>query len=968
MRRLSALVAVMLASGVGRLCAQPKPTLTLEFEDGFDGQGLAGPVKATVEGQPKLVDGKFGKALLSGPGTGYVYYPTKGLVLANRGTVEMWVCPVDWDGTEEKFHVFFDVRGEGALYLYKYYQGGLLMLTCPNVAGPYHSAAADIKAWKPGEWHHIAGTWREAKQCVYIDGKLIGTTTPALPSSLGETFRIGDHPWHIERTSSSLVDRVRVYDRALAEGQIAAHYEGRYDEKAPLSADTLDFMYAVDPVVNRVRAVTELVGAVDVDEAALSASFTLGPAGQAASPAEPVRFVNGGAETTFPVQDLKAGSYEVAVTVTAPGLPPIHKAKPLDVPSREWLGNQIGLEDAVLPPWTALEVKKGESPVIRCWGREYVFAGSPLPGQIVSAGKPMLARPLTLNVTAGGKLLEWRQAKAEVRSATATAAEVEGSARADCTGGTATLRTRVRAEYDGLLVVDLGLELPAGAKPDSVSLDIPLRPEVAYYRHRWAPTWEGLTGNLPAGEGVIDSASFIPYAWLGDNDRGLFWFCETSEHWPNHEAKSAFETVRSASEVTMRLNLLGAGQSLPEGWKYQFGLQATPVKPIPKDWRKWRLTPAPRPTVHIVWPTPTKDSMKYYGYPEAADPAVFETRVDDFHKQGISVVPYSCLSFLSGASGEFQWFGSQWGMGGGDAGSSDVAAYGAVFEMVCPKAEGYGDFITWKNEQFMSRFGLDGYYHDNTHPYPCTKENTGCGYRRDGTLIPTYPILGFRSLYRRVYAMVKSQKRPTFTMAHMSGKVTIPILAYDDSYLDGEHFRGRVKDSYLDLLPLDTFRAEFMGRQWGLMPYFLPEFQPPYDQQVEPTRGLAGLLMIHDVAPWAIWCNAQVFTEAFDALDAFGYLDADFLPYFDPTPPATTDLQDVYASAYQLPGRALVIVANLSREDRSGVVKLNGERLGLALDRVSSWPDKTPVKCDGGNVQLDVPKLGYRMLLVGEAP
>jgi len=33
---------------------------------------------------------------------------------------------------------------------------------------------------------------------------------------------------------------------------------------------------------------------------------------------------------------------------------------------------------------------------------------------------------------------------------------------------------------------------------------------------------------------------------------------------------------------------------------------------------------------------------------------------------------------------------------------------------------------------------------------------------------------------------------------------------------------------------------------------------------------------------------------------------------------------------------------------------------------VISWPDKTPVPCTEGRVTLDVPKLGYRMLVVGD--
>src|SRR5690606_38483250 len=109
----------------------------------------------------------------------------------------MWVCPQDWDGAEEQFHVFFDARGQGALYLYKYYQGGLLMLAAPAQQGPYFSARAEIKDWKPGQWHFIAGTWSPSQNAVYVDGKLIGTAAkPLLPSAISGEFEIGDDPWH----------------------------------------------------------------------------------------------------------------------------------------------------------------------------------------------------------------------------------------------------------------------------------------------------------------------------------------------------------------------------------------------------------------------------------------------------------------------------------------------------------------------------------------------------------------------------------------------------------------------------------------------------------------------------------------------------------------------------------------------------------------------------------------------------
>src|ERR1019366_9548187 len=119
-------------------------------------------------------------------------------------------------------------------------------------------------------------------------------------------------------------------------------------------------------------------------------------------------------------------------------------------------------------------------------------------------------------------------------------------------------------------------------------------------------------------------------------------------------------------------------------------------------------------------------------------------------------------------------------------------------------------------------------------------------------------------------------------------------------------------------------------RQWGIIPFFLPEFNEQHQKTAEPTRGMMALLMLHDTPLWPIWCNIAPVNEALNALDAFGYQDADFIPYFDPTPPAATKLKDVYVSVYKRPdGRALAVVANLGRTDRSGLVRLDGKRIGL---------------------------------------
>jgi hypothetical protein len=798
-----------------------------------------------------------------------------------------------------------------------------------------------------------------------------------LPSSLGTEFTLGDNPWAepgISRTSSSAIARVRIYDRALSAQHIAAHFAGDYNTIVPISANSTHLDYSIDSTARSVQATVDnpadaATGVAPQVKFAVSSVDAPAPLVESAGHG----FVDGQATAILQLGTLKAGDYELSATIASGGTVLARLVKPLTIPSLEWEGTHVGAESKVLPPWTPLQVQRGVAPSVACWGRAYQFGNAAFPVQINSRDRDLLARPIELNVVAGGHALAWTGGSAVVTAASDVAAEIDGSARAQTSAGLVDLKTHFHIEYDGLMLVDIALEPPPALKIESMSLEIPLRGEVALLRHRWTNGWGGGSDALAPGDGVLDSAAFIPYAWLGDNDRGLFWFCESGRDWPNFESQQAIETVRAGDTVALRLNLLAPGQALPVHWSYRCGLQATPVKPLPAHWRKWRLAPAPRANVAIIWPSPNK-TMKYFGYPEAADPDAFAKRVQALHAQGLKAVPYSCLTYLSAASPEWKWFGDQWrrGTDSDAAFPSDVAAYGAPFEPISPVPQSWRDFITWKNQQFMDRFGLDGFYHDNSSPYALALDKPGGGWKdATGHMHPVYPILAYRDLYRRIYAMVKARQPDSFLIAHMSGTLAIPILAYEDAYLDGENFRGKVQDSYLDVMSLGYFRAEMMGRQWGLIPIFLTEFAGDNIKRAEPARGLMALLMVHDVPVWAVpWsCNLKPVADAYDALDAFGYADAEFIPYFDPNPPAVTAMKDVYISVYKrADGCALAIVANLSREDRSGSIHFDAGRIGLPLDSVMSWPDKGAVKRDGDTVDLDVPGLGYRMLLIGKLP
>ncbi len=964
--RLGGLALAIAAVAAPSATAATKPVLTLSFDEGFDGTGPSGIVKAVVEGAPALVVGRTGRALESGPSTGYLAFPTEGILDPRGGTIEMWVRPVNWRAAEEDYHVFLDARGEGVLYLYKFYKGSdVLLLAGASVDGPYRESREDAGSWIPGEWHHLAGTWSADTLRLYVDGRPAGpcVATGNLPRKFGATFRIGDHPWGSSRATSSLIDDVRIYDRPLGEEEIAAHFRGDFDAEAPLRRDRSTLAFDLHP--ERWDAEVRLwAGGAFIEDGRLEARAAIVPAG-GGLPAEATRlpFRAGQAVGSVPVGSREPGEYEVLAEVRRDGEPVFDLRRSLVIPRLDWRGSAAGADDRVIPPWTPVEA---EGRAVRCWGREYRFDRGPLPSQLRSAGEDLLAAPVRLVLASGGAEVRWSRRRADVSpSGSGTRRIVFGYFEGKLGASRARVDVTATVEYDGVTVFELSGDSVSSIPLDALAVEIPLAASRAVYRHRHRSAGPALSGRLPEGEGIVDGGAFAPFYWLGDDDRGLFWFAESDESWPNGRSADAIEVVRAGGRVLLRLNLLGPGQTMPRGWKFVFGLQATPVKPMPSGRRRWRLQPARGASASILWPVPKGDSLRYYGYPEAADPAAFRSRVDALHAEGVKAVPYLLLTHLSSAAPEWPFFRTLWGTGLADARSTDVLAYGSALERISPYGKEFADFIVRKTIEFVATHGLDGIYHDNTIPFPLASVDSGTGYRRGGRTYPSYPILGYRELYRRMAVALAGLGRETLTVAHMSGEMDVPVVGWDDAYLDGEQFAGLVEDSYPDVLPLDAFRAEFMGRQWGVAPFFLPELKPPWSERVEPTRGMMALLMLHDVSLWPIRCNVSVVNEALAALDAFGYADAEFIPYFDARPPAATGMKDVHVSAYRKgDGSVLLVAANLSREDRAGELRIDGPRLGLPLRRVLTWPDRREIPAEDGLVRVEIPRQGYLLLFL----
>ena len=160
---------------------------------------------------------------------------------------------------------------------------------------------------------------------------------------------------------------------------------------------------------------------------------------------------------------------------------------------------------------------------------------SALPTQITSKGETLLTQPMSLHIIKGSQRVSLTNQTIQVISNSDTHAELAGVMVAKIGNQMIRFKTSITIEYDGLLLISLSCEEPEKMALESMSIDIPLRDRCAMYTHRFSHDDGAYSRRVPGGDGVVDKTVFIPYVWFGDNDRGLFWFCESDRYWPNSE-------------------------------------------------------------------------------------------------------------------------------------------------------------------------------------------------------------------------------------------------------------------------------------------------------------------------------------------------------------------------------------------------------------------------------------------------
>lgn len=601
-----------------------------------------------------------------------------------------------------------------------------------------------------------------------------------------------------------------------------------------------------------------------------------------------------------------------------------------------WKGDQAGVGDEVLKPWTPVAAGAGG---VEVWNRLYKFGALPLPSSATARGAELLDGPVTLSGTVGGKPVAWTGDGSRVVENKPNFARLEAAAESEnlqCAG-------EIRVEYDGMIRCDLRIRPKDGkVGVDKLTLEVPLKASHALFLHTWPGSW-GSAGNSAALPEAGHRGPFKPMVWLGDNDRGFAWFAESDQNFFNSDPNQVLEIAREGDRVVLRVHLIDAPHEIDGPLEYTFGFQATPARPDhPDAWdfkivhmgsyslddaRLDQLAALGVRTIcfHESW-------TEIQNYTETTRGDDLKKLVAACHKRKIQLLLYFGYE-MSDIAPEWDRYHEECLVeprAGGYKRKPEQTAY-----IVCYRSH-WQDFMARGIDRMMTEYGIDGVYLDGTsEPWGCENRRHGCGYERpDGSIGKTYTFFDTRSMMRRIATIVQRHNPDGQVNVHQSTCMTIPTLSFATSYWDGEQLQGLKRDhAALEILPLDAFRAEFMGRNWGVPAELLWYGSGPFKRVEAESLGL-----LHDIPtrPGGAPEELERLSRLWKTFDEFGRHEAQWMPYWSNESVVKTEPAGVKVSLYNRPGRGLIaVIVNTGKEPCDAAATFDLKALGQPADAIA---------------------------------
>ena len=676
--------------------------------------------------------------------------------------------------------------------------------------------------------------------------------------------------------------------------------------------EAVGYSIAYYPTLRKLAVKLDLAGMADSAKVQ-TAQIEVLDAAKKAVLTEPMPVDGKAAEKLFALPELTDGTYLVRATLKGDGV----TAKPLEKNFLRqhfpWENNTLGITNTVFAPFTPV---KAEGDVVETVLRRHTMNHFGLWDSVVAKGRELLAASMTIQGEAASGKIAWSFKKSGFTSQQPNLAVYETEAES----AAVTIHTTSRMEEDGCMRVEMKL-LP-GSKPEainSLSLDIPVKDELAPFWHviiagecRGNPV-----GNAPAGTGTVWNSTqtgngvmlgnFLPFIWLGGPERGITWFANNDRGWRLDDKKPAQELIRENGRLILRLHLINQAGILEQPRTIVFGLQATPAKPLPEDWRnKIQTIHGVHGGANIYW-----GIVKHYAgkYPIGRDytivdemvkvrqnggpnPPYFETWLKEKVPAGDPQLMKEVRASVNGGFNmvrnakmdpqfiyyeengqdtmcdEWRVFQDEWGTEPYTARKwkENVETYEDLdAASLVSFYKTYADFSLWYTREWFRR-GFSN-YSDNCFPRgTCFAPLTSDAYvRDDGQVQPSASIWEMREYYQRMWKLMKECQKdtpfPLLKSYHVTNGMITPVIVWGEVDLDIEwEWQNGMKSFPTDLIQTET--TGLQAGNYGTVHYCLQPFQEwreahkvwlPDDKAMKDPKRVAlqrtewGMLFVHEL-------------------------------------------------------------------------------------------------------------------------
>ncbi|MFA6292817.1 MAG: glycoside hydrolase domain-containing protein, partial [Victivallales bacterium] len=885
--------AAVLASG-------HMPVLYAPFEDNLSIPLNAKGVKLDGKGGLAYVDGIRGKAVRGS------FNVSGALAGAEDGAVEFWFRPVAVNNRSDQNLTLFS-NSLFNLYLFNTtsdFRPLTLYYYDPEKKIHFAGDTRGTDVY-PDKWYHCLITWGSGKVEWYLDGeksggsdaKFAGKTLSAMSFNLYRLF--GD------------IDELYVYDKALSQVEAANSYWRYVDptkiRKAQVNLASLRFWHlpSTHELHVQIQAVNDAVAKNPVRIQLKDAAGKIVFSADAKFSPELQRFI---------IPELDGGDYAVNLKIgNEEGDPQTLRRQKFS-----WENNRLGITDEVFAPFTKV---KTAGDIVSVVLRDYRMNQFGLWDSVVAKGKELLSGPMRIvAVDENGKELDWK-GKVTMVSDKPNFAVYKAASTCAAVG----IEAVSEMEMDGMMKVSLTLnpvEKPVALK--RMFIEIPIRDDVAPLLHEATDLIRSAyAGAMPAGEGEIWNSkksvrqpswinAFTSYIWMGGPERGLAWFAENDKGWitaKNYDAP-LMRITREKGRVMLRIDLVNVQGVITKPTTLVFGIQASPTKPIPSDYRSKALTLGgvglpvhPWGGLSCSWKSPWMEKWEVVDKViegrsgSKVDRAWFEKFEKDFDVpkvHGVQSWVDDVCRFASRATPltnpdpiyfeemavlpfipEYHVFQDEWSRERlADRSTASVDIYrNSGGREVNPGASAnysrsYQDYSLSLMNEWMKR-GVSIYW-DNTYLKNASNPLTSSAYVcSDGRVQPATIIWNEREYMKRTWNLMnewrrKGVPRPLEFIAHMTNENLLPLFSWSTCNYDIEMSQSVYAKTFPESYePGEPYTPEFLltestGLQVGAYPYIvhalfigqckLPaEALGPAPAQIESGRREWGMRMVHEI-------------------------------------------------------------------------------------------------------------------------